>query len=81
MTPYEIARERYAELGVDTDEALIKLSQVPISLHCWQGDDVGGFEDPARGLSGGIMTTGNNRRPICARIWIWPTVCSPARTA
>ncbi len=59
MNTYEFARERYAELGVDTDAALKKLVTIPISLHCWQGDDVGGFEDPDRGLSGGIMTTGN----------------------
>jgi L-rhamnose isomerase len=56
---YELAKERYAELGVATDAALQKLAQVAISLHCWQGDDVGGFEDPDRGLSGGIMATGN----------------------
>jgi L-rhamnose isomerase len=56
---YVLAKERYAALGVDTDAALAKLKQVPISLHCWQGDDVGGFEDPGRGLSGGIMATGN----------------------
>jgi len=56
---YELAREKYAELGVDTDAALERLRTVPISLHCWQGDDVGGFEDPERGLSGGIMATGN----------------------
>lgn len=56
---YELAREQYAELGVDTDAALQKLATIPISLHCWQGDDVGGFEDPDRGLSGGIMATGN----------------------
>lgn len=56
---YELAREQYAELGVDTDAALQKLAAIPISLHCWQGDDVGGFEDPERGLSGGIMATGN----------------------
>jgi L-rhamnose isomerase len=56
---YELAKERYAELGVDTDATLQKLAQVAISLHCWQGDDVGGFEDPDRGLSGGIMATGN----------------------
>ena len=47
---YELAREQYAELGVDTDAALQKLATIPISLHCWQGDDVGGFEDPDRGL-------------------------------
>ena len=56
---YEIAKERYAELGVDADAALAKLATIPISLHCWQGDDVGGFENPERGLSGGIMATGN----------------------
>lgn len=56
---YELAKERYAEFGVDTDAALHQLAQVTISLHCWQGDDVGGFEDPERGLSGGIMATGN----------------------
>ncbi len=56
---YALAKERYAALGVDTDAALQKLVTIPISLHCWQGDDVGGFEDPDRGLSGGIMTTGN----------------------
>ncbi len=56
---YELAKERYAEFGVDTGAALEKLAAIPISLHCWQGDDVGGFEDPERGLSGGIMATGN----------------------
>lgn len=56
---YALAKERYAALGVDTNAALQKLATIPISLHCWQGDDVGGFEDPERGLSGGIMATGN----------------------
>ncbi|MCO5208024.1 MAG: L-rhamnose isomerase, partial [Anaerolineae bacterium] len=56
---YQLAREQYAELGVDTDAALKILATIPISLHCWQGDDVAGFEDPDRGLSGGIMATGN----------------------
>lgn len=56
---YTIAKERYAALGVDTDAALAQLATIPISLHCWQGDDVGGFENPERGLSGGIMATGN----------------------
>ncbi|MGW8227227.1 MAG: L-rhamnose isomerase [Anaerolineales bacterium] len=56
---YTMAKERYAALGVDTEGALDQLSEIAISLHCWQGDDVGGFEDPDRGLSGGIMTTGN----------------------
>ena len=56
---YDLARERYALLGVDVDQALRRLAGIAISLHCWQGDDVGGFEDPDRGLSGGIMATGN----------------------
>lgn len=56
---YRLAQERYAALGVDTDAALDTLRKIPISLHCWQGDDVGGFEDPERGLGGGILATGN----------------------
>ncbi|MBN2471798.1 MAG: L-rhamnose isomerase [Anaerolineae bacterium] len=56
---FEIAKERYAALGVDVEVALAVLKTIPISLHCWQGDDVVGFEDPDRGLSGGIMATGN----------------------
>lgn len=56
---FAFARERYAALGVNTDTVLRKLAQIPITLHCWQGDDVGGFENPNRGLSGGIMATGN----------------------
>jgi len=56
---YEMARQRYAELGVDTDTAMDRLAKIPISLHCWQGDDVGGFENPETGLDGGIAVTGN----------------------
>ena len=56
---YTLAKEQYAALSVNTEGALAQLSEIAISLHCWQGDDVGGFEDPDRGLSGGIMTTGN----------------------
>jgi L-rhamnose isomerase len=57
---YELAKEQYASLGVDTDGAMEKLAGVPISLHCWQGDDVGGFETPDAELSGGgIQATGN----------------------
>ena len=57
---YRIAQERYAEAGVDTDAAMKKLEAIPISLHCWQGDDVGGFETAGAQLSGGgIQTTGN----------------------
>ena len=57
---YELARERYATVGVDTERALKRLAGVPISLHCWQGDDVGGFEKGNDALSGGgIQATGN----------------------
>ena len=58
LKAYEAARERYAELGIDTDKAVAQLEQVPISLHCWQTDDVVGFERNVA-LSGGIQTTGN----------------------
>ena len=56
---YEIAREIYAGIGVDTDAALEKLRNTPISIHCWQGDDVNGFLFQDIALSGGIQTTGN----------------------
>jgi L-rhamnose isomerase len=59
QTAYALAQERYAQLGVDTDQALDALAQIPISLNCWQGDDVIGFEDPDYGLTGGVMATGN----------------------
>jgi len=56
---YEAGKQRYAELGVDTDRAIEKLSTIALSLHCWQGDDVGGFEHGQQDLgSGGIMATG-----------------------
>ncbi len=55
---YEMAKERYAAIGVDTDKAVEILGKTQISLHCWQTDDVIGFESDA-GLSGGIQTTGN----------------------
>ncbi|MFL7794043.1 MAG: L-rhamnose isomerase, partial [Anaerolineae bacterium] len=56
---YALAKERYAALGVDADAAMGTLARVSISLHCWQGDDVGGFEDPDAELGGGIAATGN----------------------
>ena len=59
LKSYELAKERYAALGVDTDKALETLKNTPISLHCWQTDDVIGFETPDGVLSGGIQTTGN----------------------
>lgn len=59
QSAYELAKERYASLGMDTEQALAQLEKVSISLHCWQGDDVGGFENPGGELSGGIAATGN----------------------
>ena len=56
---YQAARLRYAALGVDTDAAINTLQTIPLSLHCWQGDDVRGFENPEGELSGGIAATGN----------------------
>src|SRR5207253_6005894 len=56
---FDIARERYAALGVDVERALEALGQISLSLHCWQGDDVAGFESPDTVLSGGIAATGN----------------------
>ena len=55
---YESAKETYAKIGVDTDAAIQKLKTVPVSLHCWQGDDVTGFDHDGP-LTGGIQTTGN----------------------
>jgi L-rhamnose isomerase len=59
QSAYELAKERYAELGVDTEQVMQRLGKVSISLHCWQGDDVGGFENPGGDLTGGIAATGN----------------------
>ncbi len=56
---YELAKERYAEIGVKTDQAMTALKKIPVSLHCWQGDDVGGFESTAGLTGGGIQATGN----------------------
>lgn len=56
---YEIAKERYAAVGVDVEKALEKLQKISLSLHCWQADDVAGFENPDGQLSGGIQATGN----------------------
>ncbi len=56
---YTMAKERYAQAGVDADRALERLSSVSISLHCWQGDDVGGFENTGQELGAGLAVTGN----------------------
>jgi L-rhamnose isomerase len=56
---FSLAKERYAALGVDVERALKALARVPVSLHCWQGDDVGGFENFGGTLGGGLVATGN----------------------
>ena len=57
---YAEAKARYTAIGVDTEAAIARLKTVPISLHCWQGDDVRGFDtDPTKPLTGGIQTTGS----------------------
>ncbi|MBI5387168.1 MAG: L-rhamnose isomerase [Verrucomicrobia bacterium] len=56
---YRLAKERYGQLGVDTDRALKRLVDVSISIHCWQGDDVGGFENAGGALGDGLAVTGN----------------------
>lgn len=56
---YELAKEYYAAYGIDVDAAIQEVDSTPISIHCWQGDDVIGFEKKEGGLSGGIQTTGN----------------------
>ena len=55
---YSSAKAKYAKIGIDTEKVISGLAKIPISLHCWQGDDVGGFETTG-GASGGIQTTGN----------------------
>ena len=55
---YAAAQKQYARIGVDTEKAIAALRKIPISMHCWQGDDVGGFEN-SLGATGGIQTTGN----------------------
>jgi L-rhamnose isomerase len=55
---YQSAKEVYAKLGIDTEAVMAKLAKLPVSLHCWQGDDVKGFDQDGP-LTGGIQTTGN----------------------
>lgn len=59
-TAYEQARAAFAEWGVDTESAMATLARIPISVHCWQGDDVGGFERKSGASGGGIQATGNH---------------------
>ena len=53
---YELAKKRYAQYGIDTDQVLEALKNIPISMHCWQGDDVIGFEDPNGQLTDGKLS-------------------------
>jgi len=59
LNSYLVAKEKYSEFNIDTDEVLSKLEKIAISIHCWQGDDVAGFENPDGMLTGGIQATGN----------------------
>jgi len=56
---FELAKQRYADNGVDVEQAIRQLDRIPVSMHCWQGDDVRGFENPQGALTGGIQATGN----------------------
>ena len=56
---WDLAKQRFAAVGVDVEEALRQLDRLPVSMHCWQGDDVAGFENPEGSLTGGIQATGN----------------------
>jgi L-rhamnose isomerase len=74
---FSLARERYAKLGVNVEAALKALARIPISLHCWQGDDVGGFENFGVTLGGGlvpraIIPARPARRMNYARTWKKP---------
>lgn len=60
MSSYEQAKEQYAAIGIDTELALLTLDMIPVSMHCWQGDDVRGFEGGGGELTGGIQSTGNH---------------------
>nr|WP_314420451.1 L-rhamnose isomerase [uncultured Erwinia sp.] len=56
---YALAKQRFADIGIDVEAALAQLDRLPVSMHCWQGDDVRGFENPQGALTGGIQATGN----------------------
>ncbi len=75
---WDLAKQRFAAVGVDVDAALTRLDTLPVSMHCWQGDDVTGFEDPDGVLTGGIQATGTipakrAMRPSCVLTlnWLW----------
>ena len=59
ISAYENAKEIYAVYGVDTDKVIGEFLTIPVSVPCWQGDDIVGFESAGAGASGGLMVTGN----------------------
>lgn len=72
----DLAKQRFAAVGVDVEEALRQLDRLPVSMHCWQGDDVAGFENPGGSLTGVFrprVTIPAKRAtpPNCVRIWSW----------
>ena len=81
QSAYTLAKERYAALGVDADQALDVLAQIPLSLHCWQGDDVGGFENPDAELSGGIARSYTVQTCACRGLYKRPFYCQVRRSA
>ena len=74
LQSFQLATERYASLGVDTTQVLEKMNKISLSLHCWQADDVTGFENQGGSLTGGIQVTGNY--PGKARTISPSTMCS-----
>jgi L-rhamnose isomerase len=73
---WALAKERFAQLGIDAEAAIKQLDSLPISIHCWQGDDVAGFESSQGGLTGGIQATATIRAKRAmpgsyATIWNW----------
>lgn len=75
---WELAKQRFAAVGIDVEEALRQLDRLPVSMHCWQGDDVSGFENPEGSLTGGIQATGNypgKARNGSGYVPIWNKLC------
>lgn len=85
LKAYEEAKRVYRGFGVDTDEALRQFREIPISLHCWQGDDVQGFEQLGDVASQNLVTAATAERRAthgsCGRISTWRSACRPAAIA
>ena len=69
---WELAKQRFAAVGIDVEEALRQLDRLPVSMHCWQGDDVSGFENPEGLLTGGIQA---KRVMPVSYVPIWNRLC------